>query len=139
MGATPASPNPPSKVERQLARLEGYHAVEQELARRRPARAGRPRFEDLSLAIPEDRRARLDRSDVDVSALDPDEHAYWRDGFLIKEGLIPDDLTERYWGERTAIDDRGFSAWGGSYMAMPSIARRVPLPATRVARGEAGG
>jgi hypothetical protein len=117
MGARPES----SKLERQLARLEGYHAVEQELARRRPARVGRPRFEDLSLAIPEERRARLDRSDVDVSSLDQDEHAYWRDGFLIKEGLIPDDLTERYWRERIAIDDRGFSAWGGSYMAMPSM------------------
>ncbi len=110
-----------SKVQRQLERLEGYHAVEHELALRRPARQGTPRFEDLSFAVPEDRRARLDRSDVDVSALDADEASYWRDGFLIKERLIPEELTSRYWSERTTITDREFSAWGGSYMALASM------------------
>ncbi len=110
-----------SKVERRLARIEGYRAVEEEIARRRPAREGRPRFDDLSLPIPEERRALLDRSELDHATLDDEQRAYRRDGFLIKEALIPPELTEAYWADRTAIDDRQFSVWGGSYMALPSM------------------
>jgi hypothetical protein len=87
----------------------------------RPARAGVPTFDDLAMALPPHRRARLDVDDLDESTLDDDERTYRRDGFLIKPGLIPAELTDAYLRDRLDIVDEEFSVWGGSYMALASM------------------
>jgi hypothetical protein len=110
-----------ARYREELERLKAIQAVEAEVARDRPARGGEPRFEDLALPIPEKWRSWLDRSDVDESKLDEDQLFYRRNGYLIKEGLIPDELTSTYLADRLAVDDPNYSLWGGSYMGLESM------------------
>jgi hypothetical protein len=118
-------------LQRQLGRLGELAEVEREVAARRPARAGQPTFADLSMPIPDDRCNYLDRKDLDESVLDEDQLFYRRNGYLIKEGLIPDELTAPYLAERQAVTDEHLSIWGGSYMALQSM-REVCLYAPLV-------
>jgi hypothetical protein len=109
------------RLERELAHLRELDEVEDAVARSRPARPGTPSFEDLSLPIPQARASFLDRDDLDESTLDDDQRAFRADGFVIKEGLIPEELTAPYLTDRLAIEDDNFSLWGGSYMGLASM------------------
>ncbi len=104
-----------------LARLQELSEVGQHLDADRPARAGVPSFADLSLPIPPERASFLDREDLDESRLDDDQRAYRADGFLIKEGFLPEELTAPYLSDRLEITDPEFSVWGGSYMGLDSM------------------
>ncbi len=108
-------------LEARLARLDELAAVERQVAARRPAREGQPTFSDLSMPIPEDRCSWLDRQDLDESTLDADQLFFRQQGYLIKEGLIPDRLTEPYLADRIGVTDEQLSVWGGSYMALESM------------------
>ncbi len=109
------------RLERELAAAQDRLAISDLIATTRPARTAQPSFDDLALALPPDRRGRLDVDDLDETTLDDDERAFRRDGFLIKPGLIPPELTSAYLADRMAIDDDQFSVWGGSYMAVATM------------------
>ncbi len=108
-------------LEEKVDRLNELVEVERGVAARRPARSGQPTFDDLAMEIPQERRGFLDRDDLDESALDPDQLFFRQNGYLIKEGLIPPELTEPYLADRLAFPDKDLSIWGGSYMAIPSM------------------
>ncbi len=73
------------------------------------------------MPIPQDRCGFLDREDVDESLLDRDQMFFREQGYLIKEGLIPAELTDPYLADRLAYPDENLSLWGGSYMAIDSM------------------
>ncbi len=108
-------------LEQKVERLTELVEVERAVAERRPARSGQPTFEDLALEIPQSRCGFLDRDDLDESTLDPDQLFFRQNGYLIKEGLIPAELTDPYLADRLSFPDKDLSIWGGSYMAIPSI------------------
>jgi hypothetical protein len=111
------------RLEARVDLLQGRLDVDRAVATTRPARTGRPRFDDLALPIPDELAARLDKVDLAERTLDGDELAFRRDGFLVKEGLIPEELTAAYLADRLAMDEQDpkFSVWGGSYMGIPSM------------------
>jgi hypothetical protein len=108
-------------LEVKVDRLTELAEVERAVAERRPARSGQPTFEDLALEIPQSRCGFLDREDLDETTLDADQLFFRRNGYLIKDGFIPPELTEPYLADRINFPDPNLSIWGGSYMAIPSM------------------
>ena len=69
---------------------------------------------------------RLDRPDLDVGALSPDQAAWARDGVVIKRGFLPDALLDPYIARRAAF--RPGTAWnavgwpdGNCYEGVPEL------------------
>jgi SAM-dependent methyltransferase len=78
-------------------------------------------WSDLGSVIDDNDLPPLDRANVDVSTLSPEQHAWREHGYLILPGLIPDELIERYTAIRGQVSHR--QGWTSStpYMDVPEI------------------
>ncbi|MBA2608044.1 MAG: phytanoyl-CoA dioxygenase family protein [Actinobacteria bacterium] len=63
-----------------------------------------PAFEDLTEDLADDTLPSLDRPGVDLSTLTEDQRHWWQHGFLLKRGLIPDELVDAYREVRARLD-----------------------------------
>lgn len=75
-------------------------------------------FDDLTEAVPDAELPPLDRRDVDEAALDDDQLRWRRDGYVILERFIPEDIIDAYCAVRAAEGE-----WPGpcAYLHVPEI------------------
>jgi len=71
----------------------------------RPAESAGIRFIDFTAVPDESRLPPLDRADVDESRLTPEQLSWRRDGVLLLEGFLPEDLVDAYVARRGALEN----------------------------------
>ncbi len=99
--------NPPEALLDRVIDLEIEKKLLLETLARRPIPPAEIDFAMLSEEVEDALAPPLDRADCDEAALDDDQRAWRRDGFLIKPGFFPDDLLDRYSEIRARVPDPG--------------------------------
>ncbi|HVV37639.1 MAG TPA: phytanoyl-CoA dioxygenase family protein [Acidimicrobiales bacterium] len=82
-------------------------------------RLPQPTLEDLTEHLDDSDLPPLDRAGVDPSTLTADQRQWWEEGFVLKEGFIPDDLLDAYWARRSQLEDLGGWPQGAPYLTVP--------------------
>jgi hypothetical protein len=110
ISATPAAPGP---------QVDPEAVAMRDLWNRYVDRLPRPTLDDLTEDLPDDELPPLDRAGVDPSTLSADQRQWWEHGFLIKKNFIPDDLLDRYWARRSALENPGGWPNGSPFLEVP--------------------